>query len=358
MIITELKSILQENFSNLSKNRLNFLSMFIKVLLIHKRVNLSFLAPYFSSTAKISSNYRRMQRFFLEFRFNEHELAEFVLKNNPNKNYVLLLDRTEWKFGKSVINILMLSISYKGYSLPLMWDFLPNRGNSSSYERAFLLRRFVKKFGSGKIKYLLADREFIGESWFKFLLENKIHFKIRVRSNFLIKSNNTRITLKRKFSYLNRIGLFDYLNNVRLLNHNNLTIFAKRVSAKEYLFIISDLPHGKFDEEYSERWQIETMFGDFKKKGFNLEETHMSDQKKLNTLIAIISIAYIWIIKTGTQELRKNNIKPKRYQKKVYLIKSVFKTGLEIISRAIYFYEEDITSKQELFQIAKLLSCS
>ena len=39
-----------------------------------------------------------------------------------------------------------------------------------------LLARFMALFGKGAIKLLLADREFIGNQWFEFLVENDIPF--------------------------------------------------------------------------------------------------------------------------------------------------------------------------------------
>ncbi|MBK9742863.1 MAG: hypothetical protein IPO94_07805 [Saprospiraceae bacterium] len=34
----------------------------------------------------------------------------------------LLIDRTNWEFGKKKINILMISVLYEGYSVPLGWS--------------------------------------------------------------------------------------------------------------------------------------------------------------------------------------------------------------------------------------------
>jgi len=32
------------------------------------------------------------------------------------------MDRTNWKWGKTHVNILMLSIAYKGISIPIVWS--------------------------------------------------------------------------------------------------------------------------------------------------------------------------------------------------------------------------------------------
>lgn len=40
--------------------------------------------------------------------------------------------------------------------------------------------------GKEKIRVLLADREFIGEEWFRFLIEQEIPFIIRIKQNSMV----------------------------------------------------------------------------------------------------------------------------------------------------------------------------
>jgi hypothetical protein len=44
-----------------------------------------------------------------------------------------------------------------------------------------LLKRFIKQFGKDKMIALLADREFMGATWFKWLKTEGIDFYIRVK---------------------------------------------------------------------------------------------------------------------------------------------------------------------------------
>ena len=54
------------------------------------------------------------------------------------------------------------------------------------------MRRYLALFGSGSIAWLLADREFIGGRWMKFLLENNILFATRVKENSKIRLEDGR----------------------------------------------------------------------------------------------------------------------------------------------------------------------
>ena len=55
----------------------------------------------------------------------------------------------------------------------------------------------------------------------------------------------------------------------------------------------------KVSQVYDERWQIESMFINMKSNGFNLEQTHVKKDARLETLRGLVSISYIWMIKTG-----------------------------------------------------------
>ncbi|WP_198243673.1 hypothetical protein [methane-oxidizing endosymbiont of Gigantopelta aegis] len=76
-------------------------------------------------------------------------------------DYYLSLDRTNWKWGKTNINLRVLAIVYRGAAIPVYWLPLNKRGNSNTRERIALMKRFISRFGQHRIKGLLADREFI-----------------------------------------------------------------------------------------------------------------------------------------------------------------------------------------------------
>ena len=57
------------------------------------------------------------------------------------------MDRTNWQWGKKNINILMLSITYKGIAIPLFWSLLDKKGNSNTSERIALMERFIIQLG-------------------------------------------------------------------------------------------------------------------------------------------------------------------------------------------------------------------
>ena len=101
--------------------------------------------------------------------------------------WVISIDRTDWQFGKIVFNVLTLGVVHHGVAFPLVWIMLDKKGNSNTRERCELWNRFLEIFGDRKIAFLTADREFVGEDWFDYLLcDPCTHFRIRIRKNTLL----------------------------------------------------------------------------------------------------------------------------------------------------------------------------
>jgi hypothetical protein len=109
-----------------------------------RTINLSILATAFSGHAKEESNYKRLQRFMREFEMPYAQLALFIVKllGVPGP-YTLALDRTNWKVGAADLNILMLSIVYRGVGVPVVWTVLSKAGNSDTSERTTVIEIFL-----------------------------------------------------------------------------------------------------------------------------------------------------------------------------------------------------------------------
>lgn len=81
------------------------------------------------------------------------------------------------------------------------------------------------------------------------------------------------------------------------------------------------------------RWEVENLFQAFKGRGFNLEDTHLTDTNKISKLLALISIAFVWAHKVG--EYKDAKIKHIPRKKHGRLQNSYFRYGLDMIINAI-----------------------
>ena len=184
--------------------RLNFLSLFLIALLRVKTVNLVEIATGFRSKATTDSNYKRLQRFFSKFDLDYTLIAQAVVKlMNIPQPWVLSVDRTQWSFGQTHFNLLVLGIVHDGVAFPVVWDALDKKGNSNSQERMDLIDSFYQIFPEAEVSYLTGDREFVGKEWLTYLLlEPKIPFCLRIRESDMIDNGKRQLRASIIFSNL------------------------------------------------------------------------------------------------------------------------------------------------------------
>jgi hypothetical protein len=190
--------------------RVKLICLFIVALSKIKTINYDRLASGFDVKANKNSSYRIIQRFMKEFEFPMKIVSSLIFNLLPSKsNLILVLDRTNWKFGTKNINILMLGVSYKNVAFPLMFKMLDKRGNSDTQERINLIKLYIELFGKESIDCILADREFVGEKWLEFLNQNNIRYYNRIRNNFKFYSYQKQEEIK-AFWLFNNLNIDEF----------------------------------------------------------------------------------------------------------------------------------------------------
>ena len=329
MDVNELVEILNGYFG-WNKARMScFVGMIVSLIKV-RTVNMAELACGFSSAAQQDSRYKRIKRFFQGFQIDLTASAAWVISYMGLSGQALQLsiDRTNWLWGKSNINILMLSVVYKGVAIPLLWKLLPKRGNSDTAERIELIQRFINLFGKERIACLLADREFVGNEWFGWLLKEQISFCMRIKSNHITtNSRGLEVGIDGLFHDL-KPGEQRALSGKRKLWKQQVYLSALRLPDGELLILATD----KFLEEpmglYAKRWEIETLFSCLKGRGFNFEDTRLTNQERIEKLLFLLAIAFCWAHKTGEWRHEQKPIKIKKHGR---LAISYFRYGLDFL---------------------------
>jgi len=67
----------------------------------------------------------------------------------------------------------------------------------------------------------------------------------------------------------------------------------------EFLLLITNHNPEQAHIRYAQRWEIETLFKAFKSQGFNFESTHLTHPERIQTLIALMSLALVWAHRVG-----------------------------------------------------------
>jgi len=258
-----LVSVLKVHFKGeLNLARIKFISLFVIALTKVRTVSFENLARAFDTKAEESSSLRRIQRFIAGYALDSDLIAKLIFSLLPNKEQLTLsIDRTNWKFGKTDINIFMLGIVYQGVAFPLLFSMLKKRGNSNSQERINLIERYINLFGAETIDCIVADREFVGEKWLKYLNDNKLRYYIRIRNNFKVFVPGKNKTVK-AFWLFNafKINEFVYYPNIVKVNGQLCYLSGSKLNKGEYLILVSFTKPEKADYYYKQRWQIEMTF--------------------------------------------------------------------------------------------------
>ncbi|MDR0794440.1 MAG: IS4 family transposase [Tannerella sp.] len=355
---TQLISILRENLTGkMNLARIKFFGQLICALCKIQNVCFEKLATAFETDAKSSSSLRRIQRFMAEYALNTDLVAQLIFKMLPHKPpYRLAMDRTNWQFGETDINVLTLAVVYQGVAFPILITMLDKRGNSDTQERKEIIKRYIRLFGKETIDCLLADREFVGGNWICSLNSSKIQYYIRIKENFYVQDPRTGKEIKASVMFADlRCGQYRYKHRIYRVNGQLCYIAASKEKGKdgkpELQIIISYNQPEKSKKSYRERWAIEACFRGLKSSGFNIENTHLNDLERIEKLFTVVMLAFAWAYVVGVHI--NDNIKAIRICKHGNKAKSFLKCGLEHIATLLL----NPLAKSE-FDIFKFLSCT
>jgi hypothetical protein len=293
-------------------------------LLAARKISLHHVTHLMPGEQNPEANRQQLRRCLDHETLTQHAWTLAIAALLPQGKWILALDRTEWKRGKTTINLLVLAVVVHGCAVPLLWTVMPNCGASDTAERKELLGRFVSLFGNEQIRFLTADREFIGFDWIAWLLQAKIPFRIRIKAGeYLLHADGreykawewfARRACRCKPQRMDLWGLLVYVG-------------GKHLQDKEYLVVISNEPADLL-ADYRLRWKIETLFQALKGRGFDLESCRLSRERRLSGWFGFLSLALCWCLKVGRQLDEADPLPLKKHGRRSV---SVFQRGLRLL---------------------------
>jgi hypothetical protein len=308
-----------------------FLTRAIIGLIVGRRASIhsiSKLMPDKSTRKEVKSreeaNRQEIRRFLEQPEMTREKWAKLIVSFLPESAWTIAMDRTNWKVGNSIINILYLAIIYKGVAIPIFWVLLDKEGNSDTEERIALWSRFTACFPDKKLNFLTADREFIGHDWIKWLQEQGIPFRIRVKAGEYFTSEKGERKKASKWFHYSSCKCKN-----KPMNLWGLSVFVggKRLEGDKFLIVISNTLSDVLSD-YSLRWKIECLFQSLKGRGFDLEIGHLTDQSRLKSFLGILALAVCCCFKVG---LWLDETKPLKLKKHGRRALSVLRRGLDLL---------------------------
>lgn len=320
----------------LSPTRQETLAWLALLVMQHGTICVWRLAAHVSTAATTESVRRRLYRFFQFVTLDGVAVVRLVVEllGLRGKPLELAIDRTNWDFGKVTINILMISVIWKDMGIPLIWCLLPSAGNSSTTTRVNLLDRLHEALPDLKIARITGDREFIGDAWMAYLKGRQIPFVLRLRENQLVVRDGyatwTIADIARGLERGQKMLVKKWCRLGRGAGSPKLRLVILRLNTGELLALACSGNPRRALADYRRRWKIETMFANLKTRGFNMEDTHITDRTKLATLLAVLALAVALSVKTGVALARLRPIPLKNHGRKAC---SLFALGLHSLRK-------------------------
>ena len=301
-----------------------FLQILINVLQAVKKVSIEALANALPIPIMFESRRKKLQRFLSLLNFTRENIWIPIIKERLFKEEEVVriaIDRTNW----GLINILMVVVIWKKRAIPIYFELLDKKGSSNLTEQTGIFSKVIPIFKDYKI-CVLGDREFCSVKLASWLSEREISFCLRLKKSNLVEREAGIWTELREIGL--REGISIFLEGVKVTQTKNIKSFnlackwkrkASGFSQKEGWFILTDLTLKLAIERYQQRFDIEEMFRDFKRGGYNLESTKVSGER-LISLLLLISLAYLLATIEGS------SIKQKGIQKYVGRVKETGRT--------------------------------
>jgi len=322
------KSIEETQIVN-NKSRIRHLSSIVQGVISGRSVLFSEIAHHIDHDIQESSKERRIQDFFQKSKFNYDQLCLFLLSFIPKEKLTLSIDRTEWDFGKTQINILSVFVQIGKMGIPLHFEMLDNNSGNSNYEdRIDLIDRIITLIGIDRIDVIVMDREFIGHKWLRWLKDKQIPFCVRVpKHHKLITSCGMKLTASELVKQKKNTYLEDTIVDTVSVNAS-----ISKDKKGELLYLVGTVSAKELTKIYKKRWSIEVFFQATKSRGFNMEKSCLRCLEKYKKLFAIISIAYTICWTVGIEIAKKN---PSKQKKHGYPQNSVLRRGLNHIRKLL-----------------------
>ena len=216
------------------------------------------------------------------------------------------------------------------YTIPLLWTALEHSGSSDTNTRIWLVARLLKFLPAKRWLGIVADREFVGAAWFRFLKRCKIKRAIRVKKN-------TRIDEMRADEWFADIQIQEFRCLFEKANvYGELKqVVVTRSPNGDLVIIATDFKIWETCELYGQRWSIECTFSSVKSRGFDLERTSITDKKRLERLFGLINLAWLCCFKIGVWQNAIRTIKTLKHGRRAI---SLVRKGVDYLRHTIFWH--------------------
>jgi hypothetical protein len=284
----------------LSPRHYLLVNLLVWLLQWHKQVRLERLAATLPLPIQFEGRRRCLQRLFSSPQLHLDTLwlplVGYLLscQFRVGQTLYLALDRTQWQG----VNVLMVSVIYRGRALPLYWQFLSHSGSSGLVQQQAVLRPLLGLLKPYQV-VVLGDREFCSVHLGQWLCQEQLSFCLRLRCNEYVQDGNDSAQQLQDLEL--KPSQSQFFEQVKVTKQAGLGLFNvacywKRAyrgqCEKSAWFLLTNLPSlDAAVKAYQHRMGIEAFFRDYKSGGYQVESTRLNPQR-LSGLFVLLALAY------------------------------------------------------------------
>jgi hypothetical protein len=196
--------------------------------------------------------------------------------------------------------VLMVSVRLRKRALPIAWRVRQTQGNIGFDVQQELLDGIRAWLPEGTSIMLAADRFYGTSALVGWCQQAGWSYRIRLKGNLTLCHEGGEMTTGEVAALMGQgiTGAELYGSGVI----TNIATLHEKGHKEPWIIAMDAAPSRYTVLDYGMRWGIESMFSDFKSRGFGLCQSHIQKPDRLERLILIMSIALYWAVSCGAFE--------------------------------------------------------
>lgn len=306
-IIEAIWSDFQKRFPGYHKSRGEGLATLCGVMLRARSANLMELA---AALPRLIGTQDHRYQYISRVLANGHIICDeiaggyarevFERLSASGETIVLMLDQSHIN---DINDVLMLSVRIGERALPVAWRVRETQGNIGFTVQKELLGSVQGWLPSGSRVMLAGDRFYGTASLVNWCQQAGWGYRIRLKGNLTLRHEGGELTTGEAVTLLpdGLVGAELYGSGIA----TNIGVLHEKGHPEPWI-IAMDAKPGKYTVlDYGMRWGIETMFSDFKSRGFGLMKSQIEKPERLERLILVMSMAMYWAVSCGAAQTQK-----------------------------------------------------
>lgn len=197
------------------------------------------------------------------------------------------------------LNVLMVSVYYRKRAIPLLWQVLSHKGNSTFKERNAMLAHLAQLLPAGCTVVILGDREFGQADMMRSIRLHPWDFCLRVKGTHFIRLQSGQWLKLKQVAPVP--GTHSFLTDVIFTQAQcygpvHFALACDVASTDPWFIATNLLPSRRTLRDYARRFGCEEMFSDLKARGFHLDLSQLADPDRFARLLLAVVLLYVWVL--------------------------------------------------------------